>query len=152
MSNLISIEKQYELMYTDAVQVSYEVKRAIFDLTKWIVSLHGLIVGFAAIATFKLDWYFILAPLLIGLVGLVLLQGFQSELNSHRKTLAQLRHSIGGDVATIHHEHVNRYYHNKNKSVLSYWNLIRSGHFLVLLASTAIATFSTYMCISDLSP
>lgn len=151
-SNIVTLEKQYELMYTDAVQVSYETKRAIFDLSKWIVTLHGLIVGFTAVADFKIDMLFLAAPIMIGVVGFILLQGFQNELDSHRRTLATLRARIGGDVAEVHSDHVRKYYHMKSDKKFSYWNLIASGHRLVLLGSTLMSTFITYLSLASKTP
>lgn len=149
ISKIVTLEKQYELMYTDAVQVSYETKRAIFDLSKWIVTLHGLIVGFTAVADFQIDMMFLAAPIMIGVVGFILLQGFQNELDSHRRTLATLRARIGGDVAEVHKEHVNKYFYVKNSRKFSYWNLISSGHRLVLLGSTLMSTFITYLSLTS---
>ena len=144
---IVTREKQYELMYTDAVQVSYETKRAIFDLSKWIVTLHGLIVGFTAVAQFQINMMFLAAPIMIGIVGFILLQGFQNELNSHRRTLAALRAKIGGDVAEIHEDHIQKYYHQSESTKFNYWNLIASGHKLVLVGSTIMSTFVTYLSL-----
>ena len=131
----VSTEKQFELMYADVVQVTGEVKRAIFDLVRWVVTLQGLIVGFAVLRDIQVSLHFVWAPVLIGVSSLILLHGFQSELDSHRKTLAILRDEIDDHVGRIHHEHIQTHLHG-NATLRSYWSIIRNGHRLIILGTT----------------
>ena len=136
--NIVSLEKQYELMYNDAVSVSYEVKRSIFELSRWVVTLQGLVIGGAVLEDVDMSSVFVTVPVLIGLAGLVLNIGFQKELNSHRKTLAILRRDIGGAVTSTHSEHINAHLYEK-RVIFDYWNIIKSGHIIIILFASLIA-------------
>ncbi len=138
-SNVVSVEKQYELMYTDAVNVSYEVKRAIFELSRWVVTLQGLVIGTSVLEDVAISSIFVAVPILIGVAGLILNIGFQKELNSHRRTLAILRKDIGGAVQQTHAEHINAHYFDDRK-VFDYWRIIKSGHMVIILSATLLAT------------
>ena len=142
--NAVSLEKQYELMYTDAVNVSYEVKRAIFELSRWVVTLQGLVIGAGVLEEVTLSPVFVTVPILIGFAGLLLNVGFQKELNNHRRTLAILRKDIGGAIALTHADHINAHYHNQ-RAFFDYWRIIKSGHIVIISLATLLAA----LVISD---
>lgn len=134
----LSREKQFELMYWDFVTAVTDRKRTIFDLSRWIVTLHGLVVGFVTVQDVDFESYFFVVPLLIGLVGMILLSGLQQELHSHRKTVAEIRFRVGRDFLDIASDHVNVFREGK-KGRDNYWQIIAASHWIIIVGSTAMA-------------
>lgn len=144
---LMSREKQFELMYNDVVMVLTDRKRAVFDLSKWIVTLHGLIIGFASVQGLKIGIYFVGAPLIVGVSGFVLYLSIQQELKSHRIAIARIRERVGGDFYDIHREMVDKFIGRKTGGV-GYWGLMSASHAMIILLSTMATTVITYLLVT----
>ncbi|MEL6959444.1 MAG: hypothetical protein AAGL89_10880 [Pseudomonadota bacterium] len=134
----LSREKQFELLYWDFVTAVTDRKKTIFDLSRWIVTLHGLVIGFVALRDVDFETYFFIVPLLIGCVGLLLLSGLQQELTSHRKTVAEIRYRVGGDFLDLTQDHVN-VFRGGLKGRSNYWQVIAATHWIIIIASTIVS-------------
>ncbi|WP_197917472.1 hypothetical protein [Thiosulfatihalobacter marinus] len=143
----LSREKQFELLYWDFVTAIWDRKRSIFDLCRWIVTLQALVVGFVALREVEFEIYFFAVPLLIGGVGLYLLSGFQQELFSHRRTVAEIRHRVGGDFRDITIDHFNVFREGK-KGRDTYWYSIATGHWIIIVVSTAVSVAAVLLAAS----
>ncbi|MEM9436372.1 MAG: hypothetical protein AAGA15_04970 [Pseudomonadota bacterium] len=134
----LSAEKQYELLYWDFVTTIADRKKTIFDLSRWIVTLQGLIVGFVAVQELRFEAVFCVVPLLVGAVGCLLLSGLNQELFIHRKNIAELQYRVGGDFLELSQEHV-RTFRDGVKGSVNYWGLIKASHWIVILGSSVLA-------------
>ncbi|MEL7178440.1 MAG: hypothetical protein AAFN63_01295 [Pseudomonadota bacterium] len=143
----LSREKQFELLYWDFVTTVSDRKKTIFDLSRWIVTLQGLVVGFVALREVEFEVYFFVVPLLIGGVGLLLLSGLQQELFSHRKTVAEIRHRVGGDFLDITSDHVS-VFRDGQKGRDNYWQVIAATHWIIIVVSTAISVLAVVLSAS----
>lgn len=141
--DVLSIEKQYELMYQDMVFTITDRKKTSYDLTKWIVTLHGLIIGFMGLKGSEVGMMFVLVPLLVGIVGLALNWSIEKELNSHRTILAKLREKVGGDFYTFHKEMVDLFLNKTNS--FGYWHFIKLSHSFIILISSAVSCYVVYV-------
>jgi hypothetical protein len=146
-SGLMSQEKQYELMYNDMVYTLTDRKRAVFDLTKWIVTLHGLIIGFASVQRLEVGIFFIGAPLIVGISGFVLNRSIQMEMESHRIAIARIRERVGGDFYDIHSDMVDRFLGRKPQR-FGYWGLMSASHALIIFVSTLGSVMITYLLVA----
>ncbi len=135
----MSEEKQFELMYNDMVITLTDRKRAVFDLTKWIVTLHGLSIGFSTIKAAEIGIWFLGAPILIGLAGLALNRSIQMEMYSHRVAMAKIRDHIGGEFYEIHKEMVDKFLERKGQVKLGYWDYISGSHSFIIIISTMVS-------------
>lgn len=109
------------------------------------MALQGLVVGFVALREVEFEVYFFVAPLLIGSVGLLLLSGLQQELLSHRKTVAEIRHRVGGGDITSDHVSVFR---EGQKGRNNYWQVIAATHWIIIVVSTAISVLAVVLSAS----
>lgn len=134
-------------MYWDFVTAITDRKKAIFDLSRWIVTLQGLVVGFVSLREFEFESYFFVAPLLIGCVGLLLLWGLQQELFSHRRTVAEIRHRVGGDFLEITSDQVNVFREGKTGKD-NYWQVIAASHWIIIMVSTAVSILAVILSAS----
>lgn len=144
----LSTEKQFELMFLDVVSVITDRKRTLFELSKWLVTLQGLIVGFAAVKGLAIGPEFLSAPLLIGLVGLLLNVSLSTELAEHRKSLALIREKVGGEFAALHKGFIDHHLGREGvKRRKNYWGNIAVSHKLIILVSTFVATYCVYSIV-----
>ncbi|MEM1236877.1 MAG: hypothetical protein AAGI10_07905 [Pseudomonadota bacterium] len=147
----LSPEKQYELLYWDFVTTIADRKKTIFDLSRWIVTLQGLIVGFVAVQELRFEAVFCVVPLLIGCVGCLLLSGLNQELYIHRKNIAELQHRVGGDFLELSQEHVAAFRYEA-KGPVNYWGLIKLSHWIVIVGSSVLAFVVVLLSASDFAP
>ncbi len=143
---ILSREKQYEIMYSDMQMTIADRKSTLFEISRWHVTLQSLIIGFIAYNGENIEKIFIIAPLLVGVMGYILLKAISDELNSHRKTIALLRKNVGDDFYTIHKEMVDYFLEGKTPSATNYWKKIGNSYFWIITIST-LASFCSVSLI-----
>ena len=141
---ILSVSKQYEIMYNDLQLTIAERKKTIFDISRWHVTLQCIIIGFAAYNAEKIGKPFIFAPILVGLIGFALYKSVNDELNIHRKTIAELRKNVGGDFYILHKEMVD-YFLEGTSPNFNYWARIKDCFFWVIFISSLGSFFTVFM-------
>lgn len=135
----MSTEKQFELMYQDMNSTLSDQKRAQFDLTRWLVTLQVGIAGFSFLDGVTLSPWFALVPLMAGLAALMLNYGFDRELLSHRRSLAEIRRKVGGDFEMIFADMVDRYKDGNKREWGSFFWIIGFSHDLIIVMASVTA-------------
>ena len=156
----LSREKQYELLYWDFVTTIADRKKTIFDLSRWIVTLQGLIVGFVAVQDLQFEGFFFIVPLLIGAVGCLLLSGLDQELSIHRRNIARLQMRVGEDFAELSGEHIAAWGNPdaasargiKDRAKANYWSLIKASHWIVVIGSSLLAAVAVFLASGAMNP
>lgn len=140
---MIDPARQYELMFDDLIRTIADRKRTIFDLSRWIVTLQGIVIATAASKEISFSAAFVIAPLLIGMIGLMLHSGLNSELSSHRHALAVLRDRVSGPFAELNADFQNAWLHAHKRTDVTYWSRITMSHRMIILGSTAVASLAS---------
>ena len=143
----ISRAKQLELMFQDAITVIADRKLRIFEVSRWMVTLQGLIVGLVATQRDLIGEVAIGMPILIGGMGLWLNRALQGELNSHRKILARIRATVGGDFLKMHRDMVGFWLWNV-PAKSAYWQRIDWNHLGIICISSLLATMAVIAILS----
>lgn len=136
----LSKEKQFELMYQDMNQTLSDQKRAQFDLTRWLVTLQAAIAGFSFLDGVSLNTWFAIVPLMAGAAALMLNHGFDRELLSHRRCLAEIRRKVGGDFEMIFADMVDRYKDGNKREYGSFFWIIGVSHDLIIIVASLTAS------------
>ena len=127
------------MLYRDMVATIADRKRAVSDLSKWTVTVQGLIVGFVGLQQTAIENYFAAAPILVGSSALALNRALHLEPESHRRTVANLRHEVGGPFLALTREMVD-HYRGQRAASEDYWSRISANQVGIVLLSTVVAT------------
>ena len=137
--NLMEPQKQIELCYQDTLKVIADAKQKLFDITRWIISLHALVLGAVFSKQIDFSWLVLLLPVFIGFAGLYLHHAVQTELTTHRRTLAVIRNKVGGLLYECNKDHVDYFLKQIPPRHQNYYLYYTDRTRLILMAAMVVS-------------
>ena len=135
----MSPEKQLELMFIDVNEVILDAKTQLSQLMRWVVTLNSGIILLFFSSDFSFSDRIYLAPIFVTVCGLLLSFALMAELESHRKSLADIRHAVGDKMQELHGEFIDEYYQKKT-SLRGWLRATRTWLEIVVILFSGVAT------------